>query len=82
MTQETKTKISEAMKKKWATREGENRSYSKYQILWVEANKVFYNTKEAARFFGCSTTAIFNVVNNKQKTLNGVKVCLVKNYSW
>lgn len=69
MNQETKDKISKTIKENYK----KNGTYKSphFKIYWIEADKVFDSSKDAAHFFQVTIGAISHHLNDRLKSIKG-----------
>lgn len=69
MTQETKNKISKTIRENYK----KNGAYKSphFRIYWIEGDKTFDSSKDAATFFEVTVGAISNHLNGRIKNIKG-----------
>ena len=68
-TEEVRKKISEGVLRNYAKNGTKKSAY--FKVRWVEGDRIFDSSKDAARFFDCSLGAICHVLNGRTPTIRG-----------
>lgn len=71
MKEETKRKISESCKKRYAVYP---KKKSSRKIYWIEGDKIFDSAKEAALFFDCSIINVYKALEGQNKSICGYHI--------